>query len=76
MEEIVLAEWSTASGSVVRVMLRWFKGRLRFDVREWYRRDGALFPGRKGISMDPQRLGKLKRSIKRARALIDEDTST
>jgi hypothetical protein len=68
--EITLAEWPNSSGNVVRVRLGKYRGNLRLDIREWYRRDEKLCPGRKGISIDPRRLRKLGKAVRRARVIV------
>ena len=65
-----LAKWPTSSGNVIQVRLCQYRGVLRVDIREWFSRDGKLCPSRKGVSIDPRRLRKLGRAVKRARVIV------
>lgn len=71
-EEITLAEWPNSSRNVVRVRLCKYRGHLRLDIREFYRKDAELCPGRKGISIEPRRISRLNKAIKKARGLVKE----
>jgi hypothetical protein len=70
--EITLAEWPNSSGNVVRIRFVKYRGNLRLDIREWYRRDEKLCPGRKGISIDPRHLRKLGKAVRRARVIVNK----
>lgn len=42
-----------------RVTISEFKGKVFVDIREFYEKDGELFPGKKGISLKPEHFAKL-----------------
>ena len=73
MSDPTLAEWPSGGGDVIQVRLCEYHGKLRLDIREWFCRDGKLCPGRKGISIDPRRLRKLSKAVKRAREIVNKD---
>jgi hypothetical protein len=75
IDDITLAEWPSSLGNVIQVRLCSYRGHLRLDIREWYRRDEKLCPGRKGISINPRRLRKLGKAVWHAR-LIAKKTKT
>ena len=45
------AFWELSSGSTRRVTVNQFKGSWQVNIREYYNKDGAMLPGKKGISM-------------------------
>lgn len=72
-DDVTLSEWPSSLGNVVQVRLCSYRGHLRLDIREWYRRDGNLCAGRKGVSINPQHLRTLGKAVKRARALVKRE---
>jgi hypothetical protein len=66
-KDIILAEWPNAAGNVIRVRVCKWRGKIRLDIREFYRRDGVLRPGQKGVSIDPRRRRALGKAVKSAR---------
>ena len=68
-DRVVIAEWPKGT-EVVRVILCTYRGDLRLDIRQWFRKKGKLRPGTKGISISPRRLRKLAKAIDEARAIV------
>jgi hypothetical protein len=67
--ERILAVWPKKFGNVIRVVFGTYNGKVRLDIREWYSKNGDLLPTRKGISLEAPLLGKLSKTVKKARAL-------
>lgn len=59
--------WVLQGNKLVKV--RSFKGKVYIDIREFYEKNGALLPGKKGVSLTPELWRKLL-------SLSDEITST
>jgi hypothetical protein len=68
-DDVTLSEWPNRSGKLIRVRLCEYHGKIRVDIREFYKRDGEFCPTRRGIGVDPDRLRQLGRAVRRARVL-------
>jgi hypothetical protein len=68
-EPIIVAEFQKNSRECVRVMIDEFKGQTLISVRVFYRGDGQEWrPGRAGIGMAVQHVGKLADALAQAKA--------
>lgn len=54
-------EFTLDKNRLVRV--RTFKGKAYIDIREYYQKDGAMLPGKKGISLSPEQWRKLLENV-------------
>lgn len=54
-------EFTLDKNRLVRV--RSFKGKAYIDIREYYQKDGAMLPGKKGISLSPEQWRKLLENV-------------
>jgi Transcriptional Coactivator p15 (PC4) len=69
---ITIAEWQRNSRETMRVRLDTYQGRAVIDCRAWYAGpDGALCPGRSGLTLGVKHLpalaGALKLALEEAR---------
>jgi Transcriptional Coactivator p15 (PC4) len=65
MESRLIAEWPKANDDVVRMTLGFYKGRLRLDIREYYRHGKDYRPSKRGINLPAERLSDLKKATLR-----------
>jgi hypothetical protein len=64
---IIVAEWDRNSREVVRVALDHYNGRHTINARVWYHDgDGALKPGRTGITLAVKHLPALADAVAKA----------
>jgi len=66
------AFWELSSGSTRRVTVNQFKGSWQVNIREYYNRDGAMLPGKKGISMPVDQWAALVQALPQIEKVLKE----
>jgi hypothetical protein len=78
---ILVAEWPRNVHEVIRITLSNYRGRIRIDVRVWFRANGdKARPSRRGISLRLKEISDIRTGLRKAReiavdlGLIDQET--
>jgi len=66
------AFWELSSGSTRRVTVNQFKGSWQVNIREYYNKDGAMLPGKKGISMPVDQWAALVQALPQIEKVLKE----
>lgn len=66
-EPIVIASWPKNARETLQVSLTWYHDRPIVDCRDWYMgADGALKPGRSGLTVSIRHLPQLAEALAKA----------
>jgi hypothetical protein len=65
MKTRLIAEWPKNNGDVIRITLGFYKGRLRLDIREYYRQGKSHRPTKRGVNLPAERLRDLENVVHR-----------
>jgi hypothetical protein len=74
--EKVIASFEKNSEEQVQVKLQDFKGRRYVDIRIWAREDAAWIPTYKGLTLDAELLGELRKAIDAAFSEVEVESTT
>lgn len=66
-----LHRWQRNSLELIGLVQTYYRGTELFDLRIWYKKEGAHYPSRSGISFREDEIEKLYRAVRKARSAIE-----